>query len=54
MNADIGLPSGLRAMGVLDEDIPDLIAYAMKDLSVLTNPRTASEDDFEAMIRASF
>ena len=54
MNADIGLPSGLQEMGVEEDDIPEMIAYAMKDLSALTNPRTASEDDFEAMIRESF
>lgn len=53
MNADIGLPSGLSAMGVQEEDIPDLIAYAQRDLSALTNPRRATEDDFEAMIRES-
>ncbi|MEC7538701.1 MAG: iron-containing alcohol dehydrogenase, partial [Pseudomonadota bacterium] len=54
MNADIGLPSGLQEMGVEEDDIPEMIAYAMKDLSALTNPRTASEDDFEAMIHESF
>lgn len=53
MNANIGLPSGLSAMGVQEEDIPDLITYAKKDLSALSNPRQATEDDFEAMIRAS-
>jgi len=53
MNADIGLPSGLHAMGVQEDDIPDLITYAKKDLSAMTNPRSAAEDDFEAMIRAS-
>ena len=53
MNADIGLPSGLSAMGVQEEDIPDLIAYAQRDLSALTNPRRATADDFEAMIRES-
>jgi len=51
MNADIGLPSGLEAMGVEEDDIPEMIAYAMKDLSALTNPRVATEADFEAMIR---
>lgn len=54
MNADIGLPSGLRAMGVEEEDIAELISYAKKDLSALTNPRKATDDDFDAMIRASF
>ena len=54
MNADIGLPSGLQAMGLEEEDIPDLIAYAKKDLSALTNPRNAIDEDYEAMIRESF
>jgi len=53
MNADIGLPPGLGAMGIEEGDMPDLIAYAKRDLSALTNPRKATEDDFEAMIRAS-
>jgi len=53
MNADIGLPAGLGAMGVKEDDIPELIAYAQKDLSARTNPRQASADDFEMMIRQS-
>ena len=32
INADIGLPSGLQEMGVEEDDIPEMIAYAMKDL----------------------
>ncbi|MEC7154854.1 MAG: iron-containing alcohol dehydrogenase, partial [Pseudomonadota bacterium] len=53
MNADIGLPAGLGAMGVEEDDIPELIAFAQKDLSARTNPRQASADDFEMMIRQS-
>ena len=53
MNADIGLPPGLGAMGVEEDDIPELIAYAQKDLSARTNPRQANADDFEMMIRQS-
>lgn len=53
MNAEIGLPTGLGAMGVEEDDIPELIAYAQKDLSARTNPRQASADDFEMMIRQS-
>lgn len=53
MNADIGLPSGLAAMGVEEDDIPELIAYAQKDLAALSNPRRASADDFEMMVRQS-
>ena len=53
MNAEIGLPSGLGDMGVEEENIPELVAYSMKDLSAATNPRSATEDDFEAIIRGS-
>ena len=53
MNADIGLPAGLSTMGVEEEDIPELITFAQKDLSARTNPREASADDFEMMIRQS-
>ncbi len=53
MNAEIGLPSGLGDMGVEEENIPELVAYSMKDLSAATNPRGATEDDFEAIIRGS-
>lgn len=53
MNAEIGLPPGLRAMGIEDDDIPGLITYAEQDLSALSNPRRASAEDFEAMIRES-
>jgi len=51
MNADIGLPAGLGAMGVVEDDIAELIAFAQKDLSARSNPRKASADDFEMMIR---
>jgi len=53
MNARIGLPSGLTAMGIEEDDIPGMIAYAQQDLSARTNPRRASDKDFEAMIRES-
>lgn len=53
MNANIGLPSGLREMGIEEDDIPELITHALHDLSARSNPRPASEADFEAMIRES-
>lgn len=53
MNAAIGIPSGLAAMGIEESDIPGLIEYAQKDLAARGNPRRASAEDFEAMIRAS-
>lgn len=51
MNADIGMPSGLAAMGIVEEDISGLVEFAQKDLSARSNPRRASDADFEAMIR---
>ena len=53
MNNEIGLPPGLAAMGIEEDDIPGLIEHAKNDMSGLTNPRSATEDDFEAMIRES-
>lgn len=51
MNASIGIPSGLGAMGVTEAEIPGIIEYAKTDLAAFTNPREASEADYEAMIR---
>lgn len=53
MNKEIGIPSGLRAMGVEDDDIPEIITYAQQDLSALTNPRKATAEDYAAMIKDS-
>ena len=53
MNAEIGIPSGLSEMGIVEDDIPGLIEYAQKDLSARSNPRRAAAEDFEAMIRES-
>ena len=47
------LPSGPSEMDVKEKDIPNLIEYAMKDLSTATNPRNATGNDFEEMIRKS-
>lgn len=53
MNAAIGLPCGLAAMGLSRAHIPEMIAYAQQDLSALTAPRPASEADYSAMIDQS-
>ena len=53
MNAEIGIPSGLTEMGIVEEDIPGLIEYALKDLSARSNPRRCSAEDFEKMSRES-
>lgn len=53
MNARIGIPPGLAAMGIEESDIPEMVEYAGKDLAARGNPRRASAEDFEAMIRSS-
>ena len=46
LNADLGLPPSLRAMGVTDEMIPAMVEGAMKDHSTGTNPRPVTREDF--------
>ena len=53
MNREIGIPAGLNEMGIVEDDIPGLIEFAQKDLSARSNPRRASDEDYEAMIRES-
>lgn len=51
LNRDLGLPPGLRAMGVTDEMIPRMVEGAMADHSTATNPRPVGRHDFEALFR---
>jgi alcohol dehydrogenase class IV len=51
LNADIGLPPSLRAMGVTDDMIPAMVEGAMKDHSTATNPRPLAREDFAALFR---
>lgn len=53
MNARLGLPSGLAAMGVEPAGYAQVIAGALKDHCHGTNPRIASPEDYEAMLVAS-
>ena len=46
LNARIGLPGGLGAMGVPKSSLPAMIDGAMKDHSTATNPRAVSREDF--------
>ncbi|MEM0985672.1 MAG: iron-containing alcohol dehydrogenase [Pseudomonadota bacterium] len=54
LNGVLGMPSGLGEMGVTEEDVPDIIAYALKDLAAFSNPRKAEAADYEAMIQEAF
>jgi 4-hydroxybutyrate dehydrogenase len=53
LNARLGLPSGLAAMGVTAELFERVIDGAMADHCHKTNPRLATRDDYRRMLEAS-
>jgi len=53
MNARLGLPSGLAAMGVDHAMFTRIIDGALADHCHKTNPRLASRDDYERMLAES-
>ena len=53
MNARLGLPSGLAAMGVTPALFDEVIKGAMADHCHLTNPRIATAQDYREMLEAS-
>jgi 4-hydroxybutyrate dehydrogenase len=54
LNAMIGLPDGLAAMGVPADVLADIARYAEHDPATETNPRPATRADYEDMLRASW
>jgi alcohol dehydrogenase class IV len=46
LKARIGIPTGLAAVGVKRDQIPALVAIAIKDICHQTNPRPCTEADF--------
>ena len=50
MNARLGLPSGLRAMGLTEVHFDAVIAGAMLDHCHTTNPRLATEADYLGLL----
>ncbi|WP_411879852.1 iron-containing alcohol dehydrogenase [Polaromonas sp. YR568] len=53
MNARLGLPTGLAAMGVQREQFGQIITGALADHCHKTNPRIASAGEYEEMLAAS-
>ena len=53
LNQRLGMPSGLAAMGVTEEMMRPVAEDAMKDHCHATNPRTATPDDYVAILRGS-
>jgi 4-hydroxybutyrate dehydrogenase len=53
LNARLGLPGGLRAMGVTEELFERVIDGAMADHCHKTNPRIATRDDYRRMLAES-
>jgi len=53
MNARLGLPAGLRGMGVTEDLFERVIDGAMADHCHKTNPRLATRDDYREMLAAS-
>jgi alcohol dehydrogenase class IV len=54
LNARLGLPAGLGAMGVPRDVLKDIAVAATKDHCHATNPRTATVDDYLAMLQESY
>ncbi len=53
MNARLGLPTGLAAMGVQQAEFDQVISGALADHCHGTNPREANAEDYREMLRES-
>lgn len=53
LNSRLGLPAGLREMGVDESMIDALVPQAMADHTTATNPRPLSAEDYRALFAAA-
>jgi alcohol dehydrogenase class IV len=53
LNTEIGIPPGLRTVGVTDDLIPNMTKDAIASGNIAVNPRTTSAADIEALYRAA-
>lgn len=53
LKAQVGITGGLAARGVTEAMLPRLVPLAAKDFTGGTNPRPASEADYERLFRAA-
>ena len=53
LSNDVGIPSGLRELGVKEEDFPTLADNTLKDVCIATNPRKSSKNQIIQLFRDS-
>lgn len=53
LSRSIGIPAGLKALGVKEADLPTMAENAMKDACRLTNPRTATLQEVVGIFQAA-
>ncbi|CAN0421180.1 unnamed protein product, partial [Scytosiphon promiscuus] len=53
LNADIGIPATLSAIGLSADDAPGVVEYALKDLAHVGNPKPMSADDYAKVYEAA-
>lgn len=51
--SDVGIPDGLRKMGVQKDDLPELARNALKDIAGLTNPRQGTLEDMIELYKSA-
>lgn len=53
LSRDVGIPSGLAALGVKEDDIKPMAELALKDGNAGCNPRKGTVEDIEQLFRAA-